>query len=152
MIVISNTSPINYLILIGHLHLLPEMFGQIIIPQAVLKELGSEAAPDEIKLWVSSRPDWLLVETVSQVDGSLADLDEGEREVLSLAREIKADLIIIDERRARQRAKQSGLNFTGTLGILDRARTLIDFPEAIKRLEQTSFRASPRLLKKLLGR
>ncbi len=49
MIIVSNTSPLNYLILIGYINLLPELFQQIIIPQAVYRELSDASAPSPVQ-------------------------------------------------------------------------------------------------------
>ncbi len=57
MIIVSNTSPINYLILIGHINLLPKMFKQIIIPQEVYHELSDAAAPLSVQTWIATPPD-----------------------------------------------------------------------------------------------
>lgn len=64
MIVISNTSPINYLILIGHINLLPELFQQIIIPQAVYSELSDTSAPAPVQTWITTPSDWLKIQPV----------------------------------------------------------------------------------------
>ncbi len=65
MIVVSNTSPINYLILIGEIDLLPKLFGQIIIPQAVYIELSDTEAPNLVRTWITTSPDWLKIQPVS---------------------------------------------------------------------------------------
>jgi predicted nucleic acid-binding protein len=154
MIVIVDTTPLNYLILIDLTHILSELFGQVVIPQAVLNELQSTQAPDQVRQWFARRPDWLVVREVQQGDATLARLDPGEREAITLAQELQADLILLDENRGRREAISRGLNVTGTIGLLDRAgaRGLIDVPTAVARLGQTSFRVSPRLLNTLLGR
>ncbi|MFM2314487.1 MAG: hypothetical protein RLZZ04_3763 [Cyanobacteriota bacterium] len=84
----------------------------------------------------------------------LERLHSGEREAILLAEELKANLIILDEKAARQIARERGLNLTGLLGILDYSATrqLIDLPTVLERLQQTTFRASPRLLRSLLER
>jgi predicted nucleic acid-binding protein len=84
----------------------------------------------------------------------LGRLHLGEREAITLAAQLKADLIVLDEKAARRVAVERGLYTTGLLGILDEAATrrLIDLPTAIERLQRTTFRASPRLLKALLDR
>ncbi|MCS6805136.1 MAG: DUF3368 domain-containing protein [Acidobacteriota bacterium] len=153
MIVISNTTPINYLVLIDHIYILPELFGRVVIPEAVLYELQSPAAPDKIQRWIAS-PEWLMVQRVETTDPALAHLDAGEREGITLAEQMQADLILIDEGRGRQTAKQRGLAVTGTIGLLDyaAARGLIDFVRAVELLRQTSFRAAPHLLQALLDR
>jgi len=65
MIVVSDTSSLNYLILTDYEDVLPTLFGQIIIPQAVLNELQHARTPEKIKNWVSTKPTWLEVRTVS---------------------------------------------------------------------------------------
>ncbi len=154
MIVIADTTPLNYLILVDLTHILSELFGQVVIPQAVLNELQSPQAPDEVREWFAHRPDWLAVREVQQLDPTLAHLDPGEREAITLAQELQADLILLDENRGRREAINRGFNVTGTVGLLDRAgaRGLIDVPTAVARLRQTTFRVSPRLLNVLLGR
>lgn len=154
MIVIADTSPVNYLVLIDLIQILPDLFGEVIVPQAVLRELQSTSAPDAVRQWVINRPGWLLVQAVKQEEPTLTNLDAGEREVIALAHELKADLLILDESRGRQAATNRGFNIPGTLGLVDKAgaRGLIDVPDAIVRLRQTSFCASPRLLNFLLNR
>lgn len=66
----------------------------------------------------------------------LADLDRGEAEVIALAQELYADLVIIDERLARRHAKRLGLKVTGTLGVLLRAKTLGLVPAVRPLIEQ----------------
>ncbi len=64
MIVVSDTSPLNYLILIDYQDVLPTLFGQIIIPQAVINELQHTKTPNKIKSWIAAKPVWLEVRTV----------------------------------------------------------------------------------------
>ena len=77
----------------------------------------------------------------------------GERDVILLALQLNADLVIIDEREGVEEARRLGLVVTGTLGVLDRAseRGLIDLESAIDHLRQTSFRVDPALLERLLA-
>ncbi|GAB4179452.1 MAG: DUF3368 domain-containing protein [Coleofasciculaceae cyanobacterium] len=155
MIIVSNTSPINYLILIGHINLLPELFQQIIIPQAVYSELFDASAPSPVQTWIATPPDWLKIQPVSQPsDAILALLDPGERAAILLAQELNADLILLDDMKARRTATERGLAITGILGILDRAATmkLIDLPAAVQSLQNTSFWASDSLFQKLLDK
>lgn len=65
MIIVSNTSPIKYLILIGYINLLPELFQQIIIPQAVYRELSDASAPPPVQAWIAIPPTWLKIQAVS---------------------------------------------------------------------------------------
>jgi predicted nucleic acid-binding protein len=97
MIIVSNTSPINYLILIGQINLLPELFQQIIIPQAVYTELSDKLAPLPVQAWIATPPSWLKIQTVSQSTDAIANLlDPGESEAILLAQELNADLLILE--------------------------------------------------------
>ena len=88
MIIVSNTSPINYLILIGHINLLPKMFKQIIIPQEVYNELSDTAAPLPVQTWIATPPDWLKVQSINQPSDAIVDLlDPGERAAILIAQE-----------------------------------------------------------------
>ena len=151
MTVVSNTSPLNYLILTDLQHVLPALFGRVFIPGAVLQELSSSAAPRQVAEWRSNVPEWLEVREVSQIPPDLLQLGAGERETITLATSVDATLVLLDERRARSMGRARGLAVSGTLGVLDRAaeRRMIVMPEALDRLQRTTFRAPPRLLSQL---
>lgn len=153
MIVVSNTSPLNYLVLIGAVDILPQHFGSISIPAAVRTELSDPGTPESVRTWIAQPPGWLHIHHVaSGHDVQLDALHQGEREAILLAERLNADLIILDEQAARAVAKQRGLHVTGTLGVLNEAGAhgLIDIPDAVSQLRQTSFRAAPSLYKWLL--
>lgn len=155
MIIVSNTSPINYLILIEQIHLLSQLFQEIIIPQAVYSELSDALAPPPVKTWIATPPNWLKIQPVSQPADAIVDLlDPGESEAILLAQQLNADLLLLDDMKARRAAKDRGLAIAGILGILDRATTmkLIDLPATIQCLQNTSFWASESLLQKLLDK
>lgn len=155
MIVVSNTSPINYLILTGYIEVLPALFGEIHIPKAVVDELSDAAAPPLVRDWIVQAPSWLQVRSVSQVaDTALTLLDPGEQAAILLAQELRADLVLLDDMQARRAATQKSLNLTGILGILDQAATrkLIDLPTAVKSLRNTSFWVADSLLQRLLDK
>jgi predicted nucleic acid-binding protein len=72
MIIVADTSPLCYLILIQEIDLLPQLFSQIYIPQAVAQELGHEDAPIQVKNWLKNSPSWLIIEpNLSVNDDSL---------------------------------------------------------------------------------
>ena len=98
-------------------------------------------------------PDWVHVKVLKRTDSGLK-LAGGEREAILLAEEIGANLLLIDERTGRREAMQRNLLVTGTLGILRAAaeRGLVDGEEAMKRLTETSFRVSPKLLRFMISR
>jgi predicted nucleic acid-binding protein len=154
LLVIADTSPIRYLVQIGHIDLLHSLFETVSIPTEVARELGDPSAPLTVRAWIESPPTWLSVlETADNDDPSLAALDPGERSAISLGIELKADLILIDERRGYAAAVSKGLEATGTLGILDLAarRKLIDLRDAVERLRQTNFRYRKEILERLLA-
>ncbi len=155
MPVVSNTTPLNYLVLIRQADVLREVYGHVAIPQAVLDEMQHSETPAAVRKWTANPPDWLTVEQVGTVnDPALDELGAGEREAIVLAETIGASAIILDERVARQEAGRRGLLVTGTLGVLDRAaeRGLLDLAEAFARLQQTTFRASQELYQRFLDR
>ena len=153
MTVISNTSPLRYLILIDQFELNPKLFDRVFVPQAVCDELGASVAPTIVRNWISSPPDWLEIQSVSTLpDVPLQRLGAGEREAILLAEELEADLILLDDMQARRLAVERGLIVTGLLGLLQQSATLglIDLTVAIERLRETNFWISSSLLQSLL--
>ena len=125
-VVMSNTSPVLNLAIIGQLSLLREQFGEIWIPAAVWEELRvEENLPGSQAVREALAAGWLRVEEVK--NQALAqvlqrDLDRGEAEAIALAVQVKADWALLDEREGRRVAKSLGLKVGGVLGILLRAR------------------------------
>ena len=152
MIVVADTSPINYLLLIDQIDLLPRLFQQVIIPDVVRDEMLDSSAPLVIQQWIANPPPWLVVQAVSVTDETLNSLDPGEQAAITLAQTLPADLLIIDERLGRRTASERGIPIIGTLGILDDAanKGLIELTDAITRLQQTNFRISRRIIQTLL--
>jgi predicted nucleic acid-binding protein len=156
--VVSDTSPICYLLLIDEIDLLASLFGSILVPEAVAEELSHSAAPEEIRDWVAKPPAWLEVRRLATDPGSSSDelirLHRGEREAIHLAEEVSADLLLVDERQARRVANNRGLEVAGLVGVLDRAASqgLVDLRAAVTRLATTNFRVHPELLEHLLRR
>ncbi|CAN5434916.1 DUF3368 domain-containing protein [soil metagenome] len=151
--IIADTSPLNYLILIDAAEVLPKIFQKVIIPTAVQSELLDIGASEKVQKWIQSAPNWLEVEKVDKIDQNI-NLGLGEVEVISLAVEISVDLILLDDKAARLSATQRNLQVIGTLGVLKLAdeQKFIDFEIALKRLQKTNFRASKVLLEALLNR
>jgi len=153
MIIVSDTTPVNYLVLIGEIELLPALYGQILLPPAVHLELQQSGTPAPVVAWARSLPAWAQVKAPQQI-GFTARLDPGEREAIALALEEKATLVLMDEQRGRAFARQQGLIVTGTLGVLEDAasRGLVDLPRAFQQLQGTSFQVSAALLQAILQR
>jgi predicted nucleic acid-binding protein len=125
----------------------------VLIPQVVQRELADERSPAVVQAWMSQPPEWLIIQTVSiPSESDLDNLDPGEQAAIVLAEQRKANLIVIDDLLGRQVALSHHLNVTGLLGVLDEAarQNLVDFPEVIARLQQTTFRASSKLIQSLL--
>ena len=118
--VIANTTPIIALADIGHLDLLQKLYTEIIIPEAVHAEILSEPARSQV-----SAADWIKVQKVANANTKSlfsARLHAGEVEVIILAQERSADLLIIDDNAAKKTAKYLGLTVTGTMGVNLRAK------------------------------
>jgi predicted nucleic acid-binding protein len=149
MTVVSNTTPLNYLVLIGRVEILSVLYTHVIIPQAVFHELTSDRTPGTVRAWVMNAPAWLAVEQTHDItDSELQGIQIGERQTILLAEQIPSDFVILDDRKARRIANDRGLNVIGTLGILTAAaeKGLIRLSEALDDLKQTNFRASSGLL------
>lgn len=153
MIIVSDSSPLHYLVLIGHVEVLPSLFREVVIPPAVLAELRHVRAPQHVRQWVESPPSWLLLRTPRAIDPSLK-LDRGELEAIALAQELHAHALLIDERKGRLAAKQRRLDTYGTLAVLEIAATngLLDLGPALDELCATSFRVDRRLLAQIRAR
>jgi predicted nucleic acid-binding protein len=150
-LVIADTGPINYLILIGYIDLLPRMFERVVLPAPVQAELSSVFAPPPVQDWIATPPAWLEIVKTPEVVLPTG-IHKGEAAAIALAAMLHADLLLIDDRRGIRAARQQGLRVTGTLGLLDLAaeRGFIDFAQAIAELEQTTFRRPEALLEALL--
>ena len=90
MIAVADTSPINYLLLIKEIDILPKMYGKVVIPRAVHEELLRPVAPEIVRAWIAEAPAWLEIHApVNPPDSSLAKLDPGERDAIMLATELQ---------------------------------------------------------------
>jgi predicted nucleic acid-binding protein len=156
-LVIADTGPINYLILIGCIDLLSVLFEKVVLPEPVLAELSVPSAPPSVRRWTVALPAWLEVRKVPsdyEPDPMLKDIHAGELAAIHLATALKADLLLMDDRKGVVLARSRGLRVTGTLGILELAaqNDLTNLPLAIERLRQTNFRSPDALLDALLKR
>jgi len=143
-------------VLTGDVELLPKLFDRVLIPQIVHDELANREAPAAVRTWIAQNRAWLDVQpnpANERDDGTPPKLDGGERAVIALARAVKADLVLIDDRDGITAARQQGLAATGTLGVLDLAaqRGLVDLVAAFERLKATSFYYRQGLLDALLA-
>jgi predicted nucleic acid-binding protein len=151
MIVVSDTSPINYLILVEAIHVLPVLFGRVVVPPQVVAELRHTDSPKMVQDWALSPQSWFEIVAPIELQKGM-DLDEGETAAISLAIQLAADQLLVDDLRARLVAKNRQIEVTGTIGVLISAanRGLIDLAQTITRLQQTSFRLAPHIWQVLL--
>jgi uncharacterized protein len=125
VIVVSDTSPINNLAAINQLHLLQQLYGTVLIPEAVYQELTDPDFPvagaKEVQTftWIQIR----AIEDRTMLKALSSELDPGEAEAIVLALEMKAEQVLIDERRGRMIAARLNLHYTGILGVLVEAKS-----------------------------
>jgi predicted nucleic acid-binding protein len=153
MIVVSDTSPLNYLVLIEAARFLPDLFGQVMAPPAVLMEIQHSGAPAKVKAWAANPPAWLQI-IAPAAFVPFGRLGPGESEAIALAKQRNADILLMDERDGSAVAKQLGLTVAGTLGVLELAaeKGFLSLPAAIAELRRTTFRAPERLIAEMLRR
>lgn len=153
-LVVADTSPIFYLLSIGQIELLPRLFGTVFIPDAVHKEFWHPTAPVLLREWVAASPPWLKIMPVDPVDdAALRPLGPGEQAAIALALSMRADLILIDERKGTAIALTKGFAVTGTLGVLRlaRRRGWIDLDDTLAKLKCTNFRYRQQMIDDLLN-
>ena len=152
-VVVSDTSPLHYLILCGAETILPRLFRQVVMPPMVFRELQQPNTPAPVREWARALPAWATVQTPKTVNAAL-EVDAGEREAISLAQEINAVAVLMDDRAGRGAAMQCGLVVVGTIGLLEQAAALgmLDLPRTVDRLRQTNARLSPELIAAALER
>jgi predicted nucleic acid-binding protein len=128
MIVVSDTTPVISLLKVGQLDVLRKMYGTVVIPAAVYHELvTNKAFPEEaeaVKRCEFIRQENVRNELAVKILEANANLDKGESEAIVLFEDLNADLLLIDERKARAVAQEMGITVTGTLGVLLEARRL----------------------------
>jgi predicted nucleic acid-binding protein len=147
MLVVADSSPLIVLINIGHIDVLPRLFGQVVIPPEISAELHQPNRPRAVHEFIASGPIWLLERTPAAIE-PIPALHAGELAAINLAQELKADLLLIDEIRGRQAAADRHIPFTGTIGVLELAadQGLLDLQGAFARLKETDFWISHELL------
>jgi predicted nucleic acid-binding protein len=131
MIVVSNTTPLIGLASLQRLDLLPRMFGEIVIAQAVFDEAVVAERKARGVIWNVLPATWLKVADVKDrlaVEVMLDEMDLGEAETIVLAKEIRADWVLMDEKRGRRKLDQLGLPKIGTVGILLKAKQVEFLP------------------------
>ena len=151
MIVVSDTSPLNYLVLIGAEEVLPALFEQVLVPPEVLAEMQHVKAPPRVSVWAQRPPAWLEIRT-PQAPPPFPGLGPGESAAIALAQQGHATAILIDERDGTAVAQKLGLVVISTLAVLSLAseKDLLSLPSAFAGLRQTTFRGPSELMDELL--
>ena len=154
MVIVSDASPVTSLIQVGQLELLNAVFGQVVVPRAVYNELckvpGQQTIIDQQNwLFIDHAKDLKHVKTLEN------ELDAGEAEVIVLALEMKADYLVIDEFKGRNKAEEIGLKIIGSLGVLLQAKQK-GLISAVKPLiddliQKAEFRVHPALYQQVLN-
>jgi uncharacterized protein len=121
--VIADTSPLQYLHCLGLLDVLRHWYDAVTIPEAVLHEIEVGAAQGANVPRISGLP-WIRVEVAPDVaiGQVMTSLGRGERESIGLALTKPQPLLILDDRTARREAQRLSLRYTGTAGVLLRAK------------------------------
>ena len=122
--VVVNTTPLIALSHVGQLDVLKRLYGEIIIPEAVYRELSIKTE-SICKKAVDNSLEWIRIKSINNEMAKAmykTQLHDGEVEVMILSKEIAADVVIIDDANAKKHAKYLGLPVTGTLGVLIKAK------------------------------
>jgi hypothetical protein len=151
VIVFSNTTPFIALASIGQLKLFPQLFDKVHVAESVIDECaegGRILVPDLRSL------DWVIpvADEATSVLPVLFELDRGEKQTIILARKYGAARVIIDERLGRRVAEYLGLNVTGTLGVLAKAKSIgliPSFHEAAQAMRQQGIHYNAGLITRL---
>ena len=140
MLVVADSSPLIVLIKIERIELLPKLFKEVLIPPAISMELRAPTRPQVVWDFIT-HPPWWLVERAPTTINDIPTLDNGECAAISLAQEVQAGLLLMDEDRGRKAAIDRQLRVTGTIGVLERAAAegFVDLAEAFQRIKGTDF-------------
>lgn len=154
--IVSNSSPIIHLAKIGKLELLKDFYEIVVVPEAVYRECTMEGK-ERAEVELIRNADWLKISQANDkklVKLLQSSIDDGESEAITLALEIGADLILLDDSDAREKARLYDLRITGTIGILLRAEKegkLSSIKETLEKLRITGFWIDTKLMSRLIN-
>ena len=153
MIVVSDTTPINYLIRLDKFSILGAVFDRIVIPRSVFLELTAPNAPPANHKQLSALPGSFEIRSARHIDLAIP-LDAGEREAICLAEELSACALLIDETGGRRVAESRGLRVIGTLGVLELGarKGLLDFESTVRELQESNFFVGRGVVEEVLQR
>jgi predicted nucleic acid-binding protein len=143
MIVVSDMTPLHYLILIGCDQILPRLYERVFTVPAVMREMDDASTPDVVRRWAAATPAWLHVQEPAHIEDiprlGHGKRGAGEKAAIALARELHADIVLMDDKKAIQEAQKRGLRPVRMLTILDAAAErgfVEDLPSVLDHLEQ----------------
>jgi predicted nucleic acid-binding protein len=152
MLVVADSSPFVGLLKIGHIDLLPRLYGSVVIPPQIADELADARRPIAVREFMSLAPPWLSIRAPAIIE-DIPMLGRGERAAISLAFELRADVLLIDENRGREAAIARNIRTLRTTALpydAAKAGALPDLKAAFDRLKNTNFRVPRGLLDELL--
>lgn len=153
ILIVADTGPINYLVQIGHIAVLAQIAEKTVLPESVAAELRAVGAPDAVRGWMTSPPEWVEIRAaIHPIEAP--DIAAADREAIALAKELDATVLLMDDQQARRCAASHGVVTMGTLGVLEvaAARGLISLPAALEKLRATSCFLSDELIENALLR
>jgi predicted nucleic acid-binding protein len=143
-VVISDTSSLIILHKIEELNLLNNLYLEVIITPEIAQEFN-DALPEWIKI--------ISVKDKKYQEFLETQVDSGEASAIALAKEMKESILLLDDLKARKLAKKLNLRFTGTLGVLHKAKQegiIHKVKPLINKLLLTNFRISQNIVDELL--
>lgn len=151
--VVSNSSPLIHLAKIKKIDLLKELFGRVIVPQAVYNECTIESFKETKQI---KDKEWITIKKVKNENmkrALLMYLDDGEAEAITLAAGENADLLLLDDYDAREFARKYGIPITGIIGILLKAKYVGEIKKIkphVDKLRETGFWINDELYMEIL--
>ncbi len=154
MTIVCDTSPLNYLVLVHSIEVLPTLFSELYTTSEVIGELRHARAPELVRRWAQRLPAWLHVAPADGTATAPARLGAGETSAVFLAKALRARWVLMDDRDGARFAVEQGLRVIGTLAVLEQAacQDLLDLPSVLHRLQATTFRISLPLIRAALER
>lgn len=154
MLVVSDATPLHYLVLIDEIDVLHNLYGRVIVPEAVVEELSVAKAPEQVRHWVTSLPEWVTIGRARPLASLPFEfLGPGERQAIALVQDSGGGILLTDDLQARNAAESVGIQVVPTIRILSTAGdlSLVDFSRVLRRLRQTNFRVSQEVIDQIVA-
>jgi predicted nucleic acid-binding protein len=155
MPIVADATVFRYLVIVDATAILPALFGTVLVPPAVVRELQHASTPARVRAWWRTVPSWVQIQAPRlPPDPALHHLGEGEQEAIRLMDEQRAPLLMTDDRDAYEAAVARGMAVTRTLRVLEIAaeQDLLDFPTTIARLRAAGFYMPEDVVDEMLAR